>query len=699
MSDSANPVRYDAEGEIALVCIDNPPVNASSQAVRTGLLAAMQRFADAPEKVAVIYGAGRTFVAGADITEFGKTPLEPSLPRVLQAIEGQEKPVVCVVHGTALGGGLEIALAAHYRVALHGARVGLPEVTLGVLPGAGGTQRLPRLIGLMPAAEIFTSARQVGAKEAFELGIVDALSEEEPRVAGMNLAAEILARGDGPRRIRDMPAPKVDEAAVADLRKKVARASRGQTAPLVALDVAVKGAGMPFDEAMAEERRTFDELVKSPQRAALVHAFFAERKATRLPELDGVTPRPVKHLGVIGGGTMGGGIAVAGLLNGLTVTLVERDAAAADKARDGIGRTLADSVKRGKLTEEKRDALLSDSLTTSDDYAALGQADVIVEAVFESMDVKREVFGKLDAVAKPGAILASNTSYLDVNEIAAATSRPADVLGLHFFSPAHVMRLLEVVVADRTAPEVVATGFALAKALKKIPVRAGVCDGFIGNRMLRVYRLAADHMVLDGASPFAIDLALVAFGFAMGPYAVADLAGIDIGYMTRQRLRPNKDPRERWGDWPDKLHDLGRLGRKTGRGYYIYDDESPRGRPDPEVEDLIAEERAARGITPRDFPDEEIVERYMAAMINEGARIVEEGIARRPLDVDVVKLHGYGFPRWRGGPMHHADAVGLDQVLGTIRACAAEDPWFWQPAALLERLAAEGRTFGSLNDD
>ncbi len=699
MSDSANPVRYEAEGDFALICIDNPPVNASSQAVRAGLLAAMERFATAPEKIAVIYGAGRTFVAGADIKEFGQTPKQPYLPHILDTMERQEKPVVCVLHGTTLGGGLEIALGAHYRVALRGARLGLPEVTLGILPGAGGTQRLPRLIGLLPALEIITSARQVGAKEALELGIVDALSEEEPRVAGMNFAAELLTRGDGPRRIRDMPNPTADAAEIARLRDKVARASRGQIAQLSAFDVAVKGAGLPFDDAMTAERAAFVELMESPQRAALVHAFFAERKVARLPELEGVTPRPVKHLGVIGGGTMGGGIAVAGLLNGLAVTLIERDTAAAEKAREGIARTLADSVKRGKLTEEKRDALLTGALTTSDDYAALGQADVIVEAVFESMDVKREVFGKLDRVARPGAVLSSNTSYLDVNEIAAATGRPADVLGLHFFSPAHVMRLLEVVVADRTAPEVTATGFALAKALRKIPVRAGVCDGFIGNRMLRVYRLAADHMVLDGASPYAIDKALVDFGFAMGPYAVADLAGLDIGYMTRQRLRPAKDPRERWGDWPDKLHELGRLGRKTGRGYYIYDDESPRGRPDPEVEDLIAEERKARGITPRDFTDAEIVERYMAAMINEGARILEEGIARRPLDIDVVKLYGYGFPRWRGGPMHHADAVGLDRVLGTIRACAAEDDWFWQPAPLLERLASEGRGFGSLNDD
>ena len=699
MSDSANPVHYEVEGEIALICIDNPPVNALGQDVRAGLDAAMARFAAGPEKVAVIYGAGRTFVAGADIKEFGKPPTEPILPDLVNTIEGQQKPVVCVLHGTALGGGLELALGAHYRVALRSARVGLPEVNLGILPGAGGTQRLPRLIGLIEAAEIFTSARQVDAEEALELGIIDALSDEEPRTAGLNFAAGVLARGDGPRRIRDLPGPTVDAAAVEDLRTKLARAHRGQIAQRAALDVAAQGAGLPFDEALAAERAAFTGLMESPQRAALIHVFFAERKVARLPELEGVTARPVAHLGVIGGGTMGGGIAVAGLLNGLRVTLIERDAAAADKARDGIATTLADSVKRGKLTGEKRETLLAEALVTGADYAALAEADVIVEAVFESMAVKREVFGKLDAVAGPGAVLATNTSYLDVNEIAAATARPADVLGLHFFSPAHVMRLLEVVVADATAPEVTATGFALARAMKKIPVRAGVCDGFIGNRMLRVYRLAADHMVLDGASPFAIDRALVDFGFAMGPYAVADLAGLDIGHMTRERLRPAKPPEERWADWPDRLHDMGRLGRKTQRGYYIYDDRTPRGRPDPEVEDLIAEERAARGITPRDFTDDEIVARYMAAMINEGARILDEGIARRPLDIDVVKIHGYGFPRWRGGPMHHADATGLDRVLATIRACAAEDAYFWKPAPLLTRLASDGRGFDSLNGD
>lgn len=694
-----SPVTYETEGEIALIRIDNPPVNAAGHAVRAGLMAAFEHFAGAPEKVAVLYGGGRTFVAGADISEFGKPPRPPILPNVIALIEGQEKPVVCAIHGTALGGGLEIALGCHYRVIVRGARVGLPEVTLGILPGAGGTQRLPRLTGLVAAAEIITSARQVPAEEALELGIVDALSDADPRTAGLNFAAGLLVSGAGPRRVSEMPGPAPEAEAMAALRDKVARAHPGEIAQVTALDAAALTAELPFAEGLAGERRLFLPLYESPQRAALVHAFFSERKVAQLPELKGIQPRPIARIGVIGGGTMGAGIAVAALLNRLDVTLIERDQPAADKARAGIEKMLADSVKRGKLSAARRDTLLQEALTIATDYAALAEADLIIEAVFESMDVKKDVFRALDKVAKPGAVLATNTSYLDVNEIAAVTSRPADVLGLHFFSPAHVMKLLEIVQADKTAPDTLATGFALAKALKKVAVRARVCDGFIGNRILKTCRTAMDHMVLEGASPFQIDRALTEFGLAMGPYAVADLAGLDIGYMTRQRLLPTKDPRERWGEWADRLHDMGRLGRKTGRGYYIYDEASPRGRPDPEVDELIATERARRGITPRGFTDDEIIARYMAAMINEAARLLGEGIAARPLDVDMTLLFGYGFPRWRGGPLHYADQIGLDKALATIHTAAQDDPWFWQPAPLLEQLVAEGRSFDSLNGD
>ena len=691
------PVRYETHGDIAVFRIDNPPVNATSLAVRQGLVDAANRFAASPEKVAVLVAEGRTFIAGADITEFGKTPLEPHLPDAIQVIESLEKPVVCVIHGTALGGGFEVALGCHYRVMLKGARVGLPEVNLGLIPGAGGTQRLPRLVGVVAASDIFTSARQVSAADCLALGIVDELSTAEPFEAGMAFARKVLAEGLPVRRVSELPVPPTDAEALAALKKKVARANPGHVCHLKGIEVAELGTKLPFAEGRAMEREAFWELMQTPQRAAMIHAFFAERKVANLPEIKGIQPRTLAHVGVIGGGTMGGGIAVACLLNGLKVTLIERDAEAVERAHTGIARTLADSVKRGKLGADARDMLLADRLVTTDDYHSLATADLIIEAVFESMDVKKEVFGKLDEIAKPGAILATNTSYLDVNDIAAITRRPQDVIGLHFFSPAHVMRLLEIVVADKTAPDVTATGFALAKALKKVPVRAGVCDGFIGNRILKHYRTAADIMVLEGASPFQVDRALEAFGFAMGPYAVADLAGIDIGYLTRKRLAPTRDPRERFGEWGDVLYEMGRLGRKTGHGHYIYDAETPRGRPDPEVEDIIARERKAKGITPRDFTDAEIVERYMAAMINEGARVVGEGIALRPLDVDVTKLFGYGFPRFRGGPMHYADQIGLDKVLATVEAAAKEDDFFWQPAPLLKQLVAEGRTFASLN--
>ncbi|MCB1396791.1 MAG: enoyl-CoA hydratase/isomerase family protein [Rhodobacter sp.] len=693
------PVSFETHGEIGVIRVDNPPVNATSQAVRAGLIAAADAFAASDAKVAVIVAEGRTFIAGADITEFGKPPMEPHLPDVIHHIEALKKPVVCVIHGTALGGGFEVALGSHYRVMVKGAKIGLPEVNLGLIPGAGGTQRLPRLIGMIPACEIFTSSRQVGADECVKLGIADAVSTEAPFEAGMSFARKVLAEGLGVRRVSEMTVPAYAAADLEALKAKVARANKGHVCHLKGIDVAVEGTKLPFSEGMKMERAAFWELMQTPQRAAMIHAFFSERKVASLPELKGVSPRPLGHVGVIGGGTMGGGIAVACLLNGLKVTLIERDAEAVERAHTGIARMLADSVKRGKLGADARDALLAEKLVTTSDYPSLAAADLIIEAVFESMDVKKDVFTKLDAIARPGAILASNTSYLDVDEIAACTKRPQDVIGLHFFSPAHVMRLLEIVVAGKTAPDVVATGFALAKALKKVPVRAGVCDGFIGNRILKTYRTAADIMVLEGASPFQVDKALEEFGFAMGPYAVADLAGIDIGYLTRQRLAPTRKPGERFGEWGDVLYEMGRLGRKSGHGHYIYDETSPKGRPDPEVEEIIARERKAKGITPRAFSDAEIVERYMAAMINEGAKVVGEGIALRPLDVDVTKLMGYGFPRFRGGPMHYADHIGLAKVLGTIEDAHKAGDDIFAPAPLLQKLVAEGRSFDSLNKE
>lgn len=454
---------------------------------------------------------------------------------------------------------------------------------------------------------------------------------------------------------------------------------------------------LPLSEGVKKERALFQELMASDQSKALIHGFFAERQVGKLPEIEGVEPREISHLGVVGGGTMGTGIAVSALLGGLHVTLAERDEAAASKAAAGVRKMLENAVKRGKLTETQRDAILAGAFSTTTSIEDLTPADLVIEAVFESMDVKKDVFTRLDQVCKPGAILASNTSYLDLNAIAAMTSRPQDVIGLHFFSPAHVMRLLEVVVGAETAPDAVATGFALAKRLKKVAVRAGVCDGFIGNRILSHYSKAVYGMVLAGASPYAVDKALTGFGLAMGPFAVGDLAGLDIGWANRKRLAPTRDPRETYPEFADRLCELGRFGRKTGRGFYIYDDSVKDPRPDPEVEEIISEERAAKGITPRTIGEDEIISRYMSAMVNEAARVVGDGIALRPLDVDVTLLNGYGFPRWRGGPMHYADTVGLKKILKDICRFNEEDPILWQPAPLLEQLAAEGRTFASLN--
>ncbi len=694
----SNPVLMEVVDDIAVIAIANPPVNALSHAVRGGLDAAFAEIARRDDvKAVVIYGADRTFIAGADIREFGKPPQEPFLPDLINRIEACTVPVVAALHGTALGGGLEVALGAHYRVAVPNARFGLPEVTLGILPGAGGTQRLPRLAGVEFALEAITSGRQISADEALKTGVIDRISDtSDVREMGLTYARELVASGATPRRTSELsPAPVAAEVFDA-ARTRLAKKARGQLAPQNCIKAVEGATRLSFAEGLANERALFQELMESDQRAALIHAFFAERQVAKVPEIKDVAPRTIDQIGVIGGGTMGAGIAVSALLAGLQVTLIERDADAVARAEVNVSKTLQGSVKRGKLSQEKYDAIMGGTFRASDDYATLAEADVVIEAVFESMEVKKDVFTKLDAICKPGAVLASNTSYLDVNEIAAMTSRPEDVIGLHFFSPAHVMRLLEIVVADKTAPEVTATGFALAKRLKKVAVRAGVCDGFIGNRILSHYRKAGDGAVLAGASPFEVDRALVNFGLAMGPYAVSDLAGLDIGWATRKRLAPTRDPREVYAEFADRLCEAGHFGRKTGKGFYVYGEEGQV--PNDEVLEHIATERAAKGIAAREISEQEIVDRYMAAMVNEAARVVEEGIALRPLDVDVTLLNGYGFPRWRGGPMQYADTVGLDKILADIERFAQEDDFLWQPASLLKRLVAEGKTFADLNN-
>ena len=694
-------VEYARDGDVAVLSVDNPPVNALSRDVRAGLADAIRRFErDADARVAVIVGAGRLFIGGADIGEFGKPPRPPALPDVILAIERCPKPVVAAIHGSALGGGLEVALGAHHRLALADAALGLPEVMLGLIPGAGGTQRLPRLVGVERALDMITGGKPVTGERAHAIGLVDrVVDDDDVRAAGVAFARERLERGDAHRPVGERDVEPVDAEVFATRRAALERTARGQVAPFAALDAIEIAARTPLEEGLAEERRLFLELMATPQRAGLIHAFFAQRRVAKLPEIRDVAPRELRRAGVIGGGTMGAGIATSLLLAGLEVTLIERDAEGGERARSTIARNLDAAIERGKLDPARRGALLDEAFATDVRHAALADVDLVIEAVFEDMAVKRAVFASLDEVVRPGAILASNTSYLDVNEIARATSRPADVIGLHFFSPAHVMKLLEVVVADATAPDVTATAFALAKRLGKVAVRAGVADGFIGNRVLSRYRAAADHLVLDGASPYQVDRAVREFGFAMGPYEVSDLAGLDIGHATRRRKDADRHPRERVPTFADALFEAGRLGRKTGRGYYLYEKGARRGAPDPDLERIVAEAREAAGIAPRAFEDEEIVRRYLAAMIDEGARAVADGTALRPLDVDVVFVHGYGFPRHRGGPMKHADTVGLDTVLADIRAFAAEDDHFWQPAPLLERLVAEGRTFGDLNDE
>ena len=681
-------------GKVGLICIDNPPVNASGQAVRQGLVDAVAAAnADAGIEVIAIYAAGRTFVAGADIKEFGRTPLEPSLPDTINAIEASKKPVISAPHGTALGGGLEICMGTHARVGVKGLRVGLPEVNLGLLPGASGTQRGPRLMGMKNTLDMALSGRQVSGEEALSMGLIDGLEAGEPRDVALAAAEDVLSGKLKTRRTSDLNV-ELDEAALDDAAKMVAKKMKHHpTAPNMI--EAVRMSTGPMADGMAYERKSFMEGLKDPASQGMRHAFFAERAVSKIPE-GKATPREIQKIGVIGGGTMGSGIATAALTSGFAVRLIEISQEGLDKGVGFITGNLGGAVKRGKMSEAKRDDAMA-RLEPSTDMESLSDVDLVIEAVFENMDVKKDIFGQLDKICKPGAILASNTSYLDINEIASATSRPEDVIGLHFFSPANLMRLLEVVVADKTAPEVVATGFALAKKMKKVGVRAGVCDGFIGNRILAYYGKTAGYLMEDGASPQQIDNALEDFGFAMGPYKVGDLAGLDIGWANRKRMSATRPNDERYVRIHDKICEEGMFGRKTGSGFYIYDDEGIR--PNPRALEIIDAERAAKGILPKTFTDEEIVERYMTAMISEAACVVEEGIALRPIDVDAVFLFGYGFPRFRGGPLHYADTIGAKELVARIERYAEDDAYYWKVPAILRRMAEDGTTFADLNKE
>lgn len=690
------------DDDILVITLDHPPVNALSADVRHDLAAAIRAAQTDPHVRAILLvGAGKNFIAGADIREFGKPPKPPALPDVCNQIEASDKPVVAVLHGAALGGGLEVALAAHYRVALPGAKLGLPEVNLGLLPGAGGTQRTPRLIGARAALDLMLSGKHLSAEAALKAGLVDALGDgDDALAAGLAYTRRLLAEGAGPRRSRDATDALADKAAAlaeaSAAGEQVAKTLRGLYSPAKIVDAVRAAIEQPFDEGLRTERALFLQCLDSPQRAGLVHAFFAERETAKIPELKAARPRRLEKIGVVGGGTMGAGIAVSVLDAGLPVVMVEQDDAALERGRARVAQVYDLLQKKGRITADERDARMA-RFSGATTYDALGDADLIIEAVFEDMDVKLAVFAQLDRVAKPGAVLATNTSYLDVNRIASATRGPADVLGLHFFSPANIMKLLEIVVGEHTSAETVATGFELARRLRKTPVRAGVCDGFIGNRILAVHRQAADMMMEDGASPYDIDAAVREFGYPMGPYQMADLAGGDIGWATRKRRAATRDPALRYVQIPDRLCERGWFGQKTGRGFYLYPDGARVGTPDPEVLAIIDEERRRAGVTPRPFTHEDIQRRYLAAMINEAANVLHQGIALRPSDVDVVFLSGYGFPRYRGGPLHYADSVGLDRVLADIRSYAQEDPAFWKPSPLLVQLAESGRNFASLN--
>lgn len=692
-------------GHVLVITVNNPPVNALSAAVRQGLFAAIEQAdADANTKAVLIVSEGKTFIAGADIREFGKPPVPPSLPDVCNRIEACGKPVVAALQGAALGGGLEVALGAHYRLALPAVKVGLPEVDLGLMPGAGGTQRAPRLMGVKAAAEFMLSGKPIGAQAALQAGLIDRIVDtvgegSRPALdAGLAYANELLASGAPVRRVRDItiPNPEVALAELTALADDTAKKSRGLFSPLKIIEGVRAAVELPFDEGMALERRLFLACIDSPQRAGLIHAFFAEREVTKVPEARAAAPRAVASLAIIGGGTMGAGIAVSALDAGFPVVMVERDAEAIARGVANVTKVYDGLVSKGRMTDAQKAATLS-RFKPSTDYADLGTVDLVIEAVFEDLEVKKGVFRQLDAVCKPGAVLATNTSYLDIDAIAAATSRPQDVIGLHFFSPANIMKLLEIVVPAKVSPDVVVTAFELAKRMKKVPVRAGVCDGFIGNRILATYKQAADYLMEDGASPYEIDAAVRGFGYPMGPCQVTDLAGGDIGWATRKRRAATRDPKARYVEIADRICERGWFGQKTGRGFYLYPQGARTGQPDPEVLAIVDAERAKKGIAPRSFTHEEILRRYMAAMVNEGAKVLADGIALRPLDIDVTFLYGYGFPRFRGGPMKYADTVGLAHILADIRTFAQEDPLFWQPAPLLEKLVAEGKTFDSLN--
>ncbi len=680
-------VSLEREGDVALVVVDNPPVNALSWHVRQGLFDGVNQAVESGAKAIVVICDGRTFIAGADISEFGgNVPKAAGLQEVQAAMEDAPVPVIAAIHGTALGGGLEVALCAHYRVSVESAKFGLPEVNLGLLPGAGGTQRLPRLVGVPKALEMMTTGRHISSTEAKDGGLVDDVVDggpEELRAAAVAFANKAVAESLPLVRVRDrnelVEAHRGDEKIFANFRKSIARKTRGFLAPEYNIQCIEAAANQPFDDGLKTEGKLFMELMTGPQSAAQRYYFFAERAANKIPDIAKDTPLiDVQKVGVLGAGTMGGGIAMNFVNVGIPVTIVERDQAALDKGLGVVRKNYERSRSTTAEQVEERMALITGS-TSKQDFA---DCDMVIEAVFEDMELKQSIFKELDEICKPGALLASNTSALDVNQIAAVTSRPESVIGMHFFSPANVMKLLENVRGDKSSDSVVATTMAIGKKIKKVSVMVGVCPGFVGNRMLFMRGAEAERMLMEGATPAQIDNVLFEFGFPMGPFSMSDLAGLDIGW---------KEEESSSSTIREILCENGRRGQKNGRGYYTYDAETRAATPDPEVEGFIKDFAISKGHEQREVTDQEILERLLYPMVNEGAKILEEKIAIRGSDIDVVWVNGYGWPVYRGGPMHWADSIGLAEIVTKIEEYSSSlSGKHWELSPLLKQLAADG---------
>ena len=695
-------VKHKIIDEIGLIEISNPPVNAISAAVRIGLLETIEKLSSNEKvKSIVITAPERTFLAGADIKEFGKKVDAPILGKICDKIESLNKIVVASLHGTPLGGGLEVAMSAHYRIAAPNTKVGLPEVLLGILPGAGGTQRLPRLCGVDMALDMMLTGRHVPAKEALSSGIIDEIAENNNTLDnGIEYAKKLLKGGFKPRPTSQIQNKISDTKETSELILKfkdiASKKFKNLFSPHAIIRSVEEGLKLDFADAISNERKLFEECIESPQRQGLIHSFFAERANTKIPELKDGTPIELKKIGIIGGGTMGTGISMAAMNAGFDVIMVEQNDEAIQKAEAKINSTYDRSVKLNRITTEQKNKTM-EMFSATIDFSNLKDRDLIIEAVFENMDVKKEVFMKLNEICSQNCILASNTSYLNVNEIASVVDNPSRVIGLHFFSPANIMKLLEVVVAEKTSKDTVATAFNLAKQMRKVPVRSGVCDGFIGNRILSKYLVGTYHMVEDGASPFHVDKVIRDFGCAMGIFQVIDLAGGDIGWATRKRKAPFRHKDDRYVEIADRVCERGWFGQKTSKGYYLYGEGVEFLTPNPEIEIICNEERKRVGITPKNFSDQEILDRYIAAMVYEGTKILSEQIALKPSDIDVVFTNGYGFPKWRGGPMKYADMIGLDKILKNIQKYSEEDTRFWAPPKLLEDLVKQNKNFDSMN--